>query len=399
MANHNFYNIVNASVEPLMVILSTINRVSKIEVCRHELSLEKLQEKELIVQRKNKDRKPVNPSFLYRMTCAKSKKINSRDWCCDKQDCILNTNSTSTILKNTWSKLPEDFRKVFKELYKTLKEERSRPQADYVFISEDPILRSTFNSQDWTLIDDYTTAPTNYLGDLSSHSNSPNIIATTNDLGGVSFSLDDPQAALNFSNIDLIQGDVSTNLNSPHPFINSSSYGNSNTIVTTGTSNNLSIGPGSAPFNPDDPQSVLSLQDSDLLIDPRHVSSNLNLQSVINLQNSSNIAANMQMYNNHSSYHSIDLDDFQTTFNLQNVDSTSHGSSFNTFIDASFNILQSSPNLQYNDSDLFPYINSPNTLPTHTNNNYGPDNAPTSLDGLQSVFDLQNIDWSPHSNS
>ncbi|CAG8549456.1 7787_t:CDS:1 [Ambispora leptoticha] len=137
MANLNFYNTVRASVDPPMIILLTINCLSKVEICRHELPLKMLEEKELAAQYKNITRKQANSSFLYRWTCEKSKKENSEDWFCNNQNCILNTNTISRIFNKTWSNLPKTFKKIFNEQYEKIKERRLKPQTGLIFITDD----------------------------------------------------------------------------------------------------------------------------------------------------------------------------------------------------------------------------------------------------------------------
>ncbi|CAG8643622.1 7678_t:CDS:1 [Ambispora leptoticha] len=142
MANPNFYNTVRANVNPPMIILLTINYASKIEVCRHELPLKMLEEKELTAQYKNITRKQANSSFLFRWTCEKSKKENSEDWFCNNQNCILNTNNISRIFNKTWPNLPKTFKNIFNELYENIKERRLKPQTDFIFITDDRSLHN-----------------------------------------------------------------------------------------------------------------------------------------------------------------------------------------------------------------------------------------------------------------
>ncbi|CAG8557748.1 7654_t:CDS:1 [Ambispora gerdemannii] len=149
MANPNFYNTVDVDFNPFnpfhhpILILSTINREEEIKVCKHELPLEMLQEKELIAQGKDISRKQVNSSLLYRWICERSKKKKRGDWFCNIQNCILNTKSMSPVLAKTWPKLPEPFKNIFRELYENLKIERSRPQEKFIFIFDEQSLHNS----------------------------------------------------------------------------------------------------------------------------------------------------------------------------------------------------------------------------------------------------------------
>ncbi|CAG8510536.1 1047_t:CDS:1 [Ambispora gerdemannii] len=104
-------------------------------------------------------KKMPNFSLLYRMALEISRTQHSDRWTCDKIDCLFNALNTqarekvSFVFRETWCRLPQPFKNIFKNLHMQILDQRKQSKNDFTILFDPRVEKIQFQNPETGLFD------------------------------------------------------------------------------------------------------------------------------------------------------------------------------------------------------------------------------------------------------